>query len=98
MAGFIPSAAPNPDGAYAFFDYILDPRRGARCFEFLGYYSTFSASDPYIGAEFKDFLTLPEGFNVDMEMIGNVSPEAEALHELVWTAFRSAPGTRTNEP
>jgi spermidine/putrescine-binding protein len=92
MAAFIPSRSPNPDGAYAFLDYILDAERGARCFEYLGYYSTYSASDPYISAEFKEFLTLPEGFNVDMEMIGNVSPEAEEVHELIWTAFRAATG------
>ncbi|MDR0589234.1 MAG: spermidine/putrescine ABC transporter substrate-binding protein, partial [Spirochaetaceae bacterium] len=70
MAGFIPSKAPNPDAAYAFLNYILDAERGARCFEFLGYYSTYSSSDPYISGEFKEFLTLPAGFNTNMEMIG----------------------------
>jgi spermidine/putrescine-binding protein len=92
MAGFIPSKAPNPDAAYAFLDYILDGERGARCFEFLGYYSTYSASDPLIGAEYKEFLTLPEGFNVDMEMIQNVGAEAEEAHSLIWTAFKAAAG------
>jgi spermidine/putrescine-binding protein len=92
MAGFIPSKAPNPDAAYAFLNYILDAERGARCFEFLGYYSTYSASDPLIGAEYKEFLTLPAGFNVNMEMIQNVSPEAEEAHSLVWTAFKAAAG------
>ncbi|MDR1972106.1 MAG: spermidine/putrescine ABC transporter substrate-binding protein [Treponema sp.] len=92
MAGFIPSKAPNADAAYAFLNYILDPRRGAQCFENLGYYSTYSGSDPYISAEFKEFLTLPEGFNTDMEMIQNIKSEAEEVHELVWTAFKSASG------
>jgi spermidine/putrescine-binding protein len=92
MAGFIPSRAPNPEAAYAFLDYIMDPRRGAECFEYLGYYSTFSASDPYISAEFKEFLTLPQGFNVDMEMIQNISAEAEEEHSRIWTAFRAATG------
>jgi spermidine/putrescine-binding protein len=92
MAGFIPGKAPNPDAAYAFLDYILDAERGARCFEFLGYYSTYSASDPFIGAEYKEFLTLPEGFNVNMEMIQNVSAEAEEAHSLAWTAFKAAAG------
>ncbi|MDR2247684.1 MAG: spermidine/putrescine ABC transporter substrate-binding protein, partial [Treponema sp.] len=46
MGSFIPSKAPNPDAAYAFLDYILDPQRGAECFEYLGYYCTFSASEP----------------------------------------------------
>jgi spermidine/putrescine-binding protein len=92
MAGFIPGNAPNPGGAYAFLDYILDAGRGARCFEFLGYYSTYSASDPLIGAEYRNFLTLPEGFNVNMEMIRNIGAEAEEAHSLVWNAFKAAAG------
>jgi spermidine/putrescine transport system substrate-binding protein len=92
MAGFIPSKAPNPEAAHAFLDYILDGRRGAECFEFLGYYSTYSASDPYISEEFKEFLTLPYGFNINMEMIQNISPEAEEEHSLVWTSFKAAAG------
>jgi spermidine/putrescine-binding protein len=92
MAGFIPSKAPNPDAAYAFLDYIMDARRGASCFEYLGYYSTYSASDPYISAEYKEFLTLPDGFNADMEMIQNISPEADEEHTLIWTAFKAAAG------
>ena len=92
MAGFIPAKASNPDAAYAFLDYILDAQRGAECFEFLGYYSTYTASDPYISPEYKEFLTLPAGFNVDMEMIENISPEAEEEHSRIWTAFKSAAG------
>jgi spermidine/putrescine-binding protein len=89
MAGFIPVRAPNPEAAYKFLNYILDPRRGAECFEHLGYYSTYSASDPFINPEYRAFLTLPEGFNVDMEMIQNISPDAEEMHNRIWTAFRA---------
>jgi len=92
MAGFIPSKAPNPDAAHAFLDYIMDAERGAGCFEFIGYYSTYSASDPYISAEYKEFLTLPAGFNINMEMIRNISEEAEEEHSLVWTSFKAAAG------
>jgi spermidine/putrescine-binding protein len=92
MGSFIPSKAPNADAAYAFLNYILDPKRGAACFEYLGYYSTFSASDPHISDEYKSFLTLPEGFNVDMEMIRNISAEAEEEHSRIWTAFREQAG------
>jgi len=92
MAGFIPSKAPNPEAAYAFLNYIMDPRRGAECFEFLGYYSTYSASDPYISPEFKEFLTLPAGFNIDMEMIQNIPAAAEEEHSRIWTAFKAASG------
>jgi spermidine/putrescine-binding protein len=92
MGSFIPSKAPNADAAYAFLNYILDPERGAACFEYLGYYSTFSASDPYISDEYKSFLTLPAGFNINMEMIQNISAEAEEEHSLIWTAFRDRAG------
>jgi spermidine/putrescine-binding protein len=92
MAAFIPSKAPNADAAYTFLNYIMDPRRGAQCFEYLGYYSTYSASDPYISPEYKSFLTLPEGFNTNMEMIQNISPETDEEHTRVWTAFKSAAG------
>jgi spermidine/putrescine-binding protein len=92
MAGFIPSNAPNAAAAHAFIDHILDAQNGAKCFEFLGYYSTNSAANEYISKEYKPFLTLPEGFSGNMEMIQNVSPEANAEHELVWTEFKTATG------
>ena len=90
MAGFIPIGAANPDAAHAFLDYIMDARRGAECFEYLGYYSTFSGSDPYIKQDFREFLTLPPGFNAEMEMIQNISNEASEEHSRAWTAFRAA--------
>jgi spermidine/putrescine-binding protein len=92
MAAFIPAHAPNADAAYAFLDYILDAQRGAECFEYLGYYSTNSASDEFIDPACRELLTLPEGFNVDMEMIQNISPEAEELHNIIWTEFRASAG------
>ena len=91
MAGFIPSNAPNATAAHMFLDYILDPARGASCFEWLGYYSTYSASDEFISDEFKPFLTLPEDFG-DTEMIGNVNDATLQKHERIWTAFRDASG------
>jgi spermidine/putrescine-binding protein len=93
MPAFIPSKAPNAEAAYKFLDYILDAQRGAECFEWLGYYSTFSASDAYISDEYKTFLTLPAEFDVrNAEMIENISDEAVEKHELIWTAFRDAAG------
>jgi spermidine/putrescine-binding protein len=91
MAAFIPVNAPNPDAAHDFLDYILDAERGARCFEHMGYYSTFSASDPYIVPDCYEFLTIPQEFDEDsMEMIQNISPEAEELHNRIWTEFKAA--------
>jgi spermidine/putrescine-binding protein len=92
MSAFIPSNAPNPDAAYAFLDYIMEPGRGAACFEYLGYYSTFFASDTHIDLQYRKFLTIPQGF-VDpelMEMIRNISDEAEAMHSRVYAEFKAA--------
>ena len=90
MAGFIPSEAPNPDAAYKFLEYILDPERAAQCFEYLGYYCTTLPAEEYISEEFRSFLTIPSEFTADdMEMIGNISADALATHDLVWTEFKT---------
>ena len=92
FSGFIPINAPNPEAAYAFINYILDAKTAAACYEYLGYYSTNSAADEYLSDELRPYLTLPAGFNTNMEMIENVSPEAEALHGKIWTEFEIACG------
>jgi spermidine/putrescine-binding protein len=92
MAGFIPSRAPNSDAAHAFLNYILDPERGAACFEYLGYCSTYSASDPYISAEYRELITLRPEFTTTGETIRNIDEAAKEEHERVWTAFREAAG------
>ena len=93
MGMFIPSAAPNADAAHAFIDFILRPEISARCFEYLGYYCTTKAADDLINEEFKEFLVLPEEFKAeDMEMIGNISPEADAKLEEIWITFRNLCG------
>lgn len=92
MAGFIPSKAPNSDAAYAFMDYILRPEISAKYFEWLGYYSTNSAADAYINDEYKEFLTLPDDFTGETEMIQGIGAEAEEAHTKVWTEFKAAAG------
>ena len=89
MAMFIPSQAPNADAAHKFIEFILDPERGAACYEYLGYYCTASASEPYIAEEYRDFLTLPAEFSADdMEMIENITPEADDAHIAAWSEFK----------
>lgn len=90
MAMFVPSKAPNSDAAHKFIDFILQPEIGAKCYEYLGYYCTASASEEYISEEYRDFLTLPADFTADrMEMIENISADADAAHAEVWTEFKS---------
>jgi len=91
MAMFVPSKAPNADAAHRFIDFILEPETGARCYEYLGYYCTASASEPYISDEYRSFLTLPAEFSADrMEMIENISADADAVHAEVWTEFKTS--------
>lgn len=92
MANFIPAKAPNAEAAYAFMDYILRPEVSAKCFEWLGYYCTNKAAEQFISAEYKEYLTLPNDFSGDMEMIQPISAEADEAHTQVWTEFKAAAG------
>jgi spermidine/putrescine transport system substrate-binding protein len=92
MANFIPSNAPNAEAAYKFINYILRPEISAQCFEALGYYCTNKAAEPFINEDYTDFLTLPEEGGANMEMIQNISADAEEAHTKIWTAFKAECG------
>jgi spermidine/putrescine transport system substrate-binding protein len=89
MAGFMPSGSGNTDAALAFMDYINRPEIAAKCFDFLGYYCTNKAAEPYISEDMKQFVILPEDAATG-EIIQNVSPKAEALYLEIWDKFKSA--------
>ena len=91
MAMFIPSKAPNSSAAHQFIEYILDPEISAECYQYIGYYCTNSAAEAHISEEYRSFLTLPTEFTSDkMEMIGNITTEANDAHLAAFTAFREA--------
>lgn len=92
MGMFVPSQAPHSDAAHKFIEYILTPEVSAKCFEFLGYYCTNKEADALINDDYKPFLTLPEDFSGNTEMIQNISAEAEEAHAKIWTEFRSLTG------
>ncbi len=92
MAQFVPSAAPNPEAAHKFMDYILRPEIAKQCFEFMGYYCTNKAADELIEDAYKPFLTLPEDFSGETEMIQNITAEADEAHVKAWTEFKAACG------
>lgn len=89
MAGFIPSDAPNADAAYAFIDYISRPENAAKCFEYIGYYSTNKAADSLISDEMKQLIVLPEEAS-EGEIIQNLPQEVEDLHAEIWNQFKAA--------
>jgi spermidine/putrescine transport system substrate-binding protein len=88
MAGFIPSEAPNPDAAHLFLNYILEPEVAASCFEYIGYYCTTQAAEDLISEEAKELLVAPSG--ATMEMVQNVSSEADEAFNKAWTEFKAA--------
>lgn len=92
MGCFIPSKAPNPDGAHAFLEYILRPEIAAQCFEYLGYYCTNQAAEDLVNPDYRPFLILPEGIG-ETDMVQTVSAAAEEAHNRVWTEFRTACGS-----
>ncbi|MDR0553766.1 MAG: spermidine/putrescine ABC transporter substrate-binding protein [Treponema sp.] len=90
MAAFIPSRAANSDAAHAFLNYLLDAKVGAQCFEHLGYYCTFKASEAELNPRLKDLLILPN-FN-SFEMIENLTLEADDAHNQIWVQFLASIG------
>jgi spermidine/putrescine-binding protein len=98
MPAFIPSHAPNAEAAHWFLNALMERRRGAQCSEYLGYYCTFSASEPYIDPAYQEFLLLPSevrnGIVVNKfgnyELMLNLSEDAEAAHAQIWESFNAA--------
>ena len=91
MSMFVPSSAKDASAAHEFMEYILTPEVSAKCFEYIGFYCTNSAADSLISEQYRPFLTLPESFTAEnMEMIQNVSSEADQAHLDIFTAFRGA--------
>ena len=91
MCMFVPSKAPNAGAAHAFINYILDSENSAKCFEYMGYYSTTATAEEFMSEEGKEFYILPEG-TADGEAVSLISDEANEAHEKIWAAFQSACG------
>lgn len=85
MGMFIPSEAPNKDGAYQFVNYILQPEVAAQCFDFIGYYCTTKAADDLVNPD----LVVPDSVTKG-EIIQNVSAEADEQYNKNWTEFKAA--------
>ena len=86
MGMFIPSEAPDKDEAYQFMDYILQPENAAKCFDYIGYYSTNKAADSLL--ENQD-LVVPDSVT-EGSAVENISAEAEEAYNKNWTEFKAA--------
>jgi spermidine/putrescine-binding protein len=93
IATFIPSKAPNKEAAYAFIDWLLDANNAVENLKFTGFFSTNIAADKLIEPPYKELVTLPANIAQDkLEILKNVSPKAEAAHEVIWLEFKKAAG------
>ncbi len=90
MGAFIPSEAPNAEGANLFLNYILEPDNAAACMNYIGYLNTIEAADdlvdPALVADADQIADLEKAF------VLNVSEEAEEAYNKNWTEFKAACG------
>ena len=89
-AAFIPSQAPNSDNAHAFLNFILDGEVGANVSQQTYYLCPNKASYEFLPEEFQKSLVISTDDVPNGEFIQDVSPEATALHEELWTKFKAA--------
>ncbi len=85
----ISAKAPNPDGAHAFIDYILDAKVGAQLSNFNRYATPNEASMPFItGADAHNPAIYPPA-----ELLGKMASladvgDAAKLYDEVWTSVK----------
>ena len=83
---FIPAAAPHPDNAHAFLDFILDGERSAHITDQIYYISCNSAATPYLSNQ---ALVIPEEAIEGAEFIQDIG-EAADLYPQIWTEFKQS--------
>lgn len=81
--------APNPEMAYAFINYILEPEIGAQLTNWVYYPSPNAASYEFIDEEIREnpaiFLTQEEQDRLDY----TIDVESLELYDLIWTQVKS---------
>lgn len=89
-AAIVPKNAPNKDNAFRFLNYILDGEVGAKIATQTFYLCPNKASYEYLPEEFQKSLMITADDIPEGEFIMDVSAEAAALHNEIYTAFKAA--------
>jgi len=88
-AMFIPKDAPNAEAAHKFLDYVLKGEVGADISSQIYYLCPNQAAYEYLPEEFQASLKIDASDITSGEFIMDVSPEAAALHDEIYTAFKA---------
>ncbi len=87
----IPADAPNPDGAHAFINFVLDPQVMAGITNYVYYPNAVPASLEYIEEEIRDNPDIypPDEVRDRLFAVETVSPRYERLRTRAWTRVRT---------
>lgn len=88
----IPKSAPNPDGAYAWINFILEPENSAKLVERLKFATPNKAAYELLPPELKNDKSLypPENILAKGEGIQTVPTEVSDLYDRYWTQLTSS--------
>ena len=89
----IPKGANNPDAAYAWINYVYDPKNNATETEYTYYGSPLKRDilEPAIDAEvFANTDVFPATATLDKLEPNEVSPKGTKLRDRIWTEFKAA--------
>ena len=86
----VSAQAPNPAGAHAFIDFILDAKVGAQLSNFVRYASPNAASKPMLTkADLDNPAIYPSAAVMDTLRYQEDVGEASAVYDEVWTAVKA---------
>ena len=93
----IPKDAPHPQAAYAFINYLFQPRVIARTASELGYANAMPASKPFIFPVLGDDPRIfpPNDVKARLTLVGPLPPERAAAIDPLWTEIKS--GAKSGE-
>ncbi|WP_228035102.1 ABC transporter substrate-binding protein [Oculatella sp. LEGE 06141] len=88
----IPTTAPNPEAAYAWINFLLEPENAARAVERLKFATPNQPAFELLSNELKENTDLfpPDDVLKNCEGIAPISQEISELYDRYWTELRSA--------
>jgi putrescine transport system substrate-binding protein len=87
----IPVAAPDPDAAYRFIDFLLEPKVIAAITNEIHYGNNNRAADPYVEASIRQDPSIYPGEQMRTRLYqqAEAGPETERIRTRTWTAVKT---------